>query len=248
MSHGPQAPSLRRRPGPRRSLDETQVVDAALDLLDGGGAGALSIRAVAARLGVNPNAIYTYVADRAALERAVVERVLAEAGLERLSPSGRSWRTRVLGYAAAVRRALLRHPGAVPLFMTAPMTGPNALAVGERLLEALHDGGIDADDAARATYAVIVLVLGSVALEVAETDGRPPLPPERERIARRRAELGEVDAAHYPRTAAASATMAGWISEHQLRWSLGRLLDGLSRDTAAQQRRSTDDPAAHRAR
>ena len=60
-----------RRRGPKRSLTLDQVVDAALDVVDEGGPSALSVRAVAACLGVLPNALYTYVHSRAALEREV---------------------------------------------------------------------------------------------------------------------------------------------------------------------------------
>ena len=220
--------AVRRRRGPRRAFDVDRVIDAALALLDEGGPAALSVRAVAARLGVNPNAVYTYVADRAALERGIVERILGDAGPARLAREGASWRERLVAYARSIRRSLLRHPGAVPLLMTAPMTGPTALAVGERLLEAFALAGLDHDEAAQATYLVIVYVIGFVALEVAETDGRPPLPPESARVEARRAALGEGDPA-YPRTAATVEVMARWTTTHQFEWGLNRLLDGLER-------------------
>ena len=232
MNRTPQVPSGRRRPGPPRTLDVERVVAAALDLLDAGGPGALSVRAVAGRLGVNPNAIYTYVADRRSLECAIVECVLADAGAARLAESGQPWRTQILEYGASLREALLRHPGAVPLFMTAPMNGPNALAVGERLLGAFADAGLAPDDAARATYAVIVHVLGSVALEVAETDGRPPLPDEAERVERRRAGFASVNLTDHPMTAATSDVMARWISTEQFAWTFERLLDAITRRKA----------------
>jgi len=62
------------RRGPKRSLTSDQIVDTALDLLDL--AEPPSIRGVAARLGVRPNTLYTYFPDRAALERAIIDRLL----------------------------------------------------------------------------------------------------------------------------------------------------------------------------
>jgi AcrR family transcriptional regulator len=197
-------------------------------LLDEGGPTALSVRAVAGRLGVRPNALYTYVSDRQALERAVVERVLAEADVALLEGPAGSWRSRLSGYAVALRVVLLRHPGAVPLFMTAPMDGPTALMVGERLIATLVSAGLDAVDASRATYLLIVQVLGSVALEVAETDGRPPLPPEGQRVAERREALSQVPAEAFPWTAATVDTAASWISTAQFLWQVELLLDGLA--------------------
>lgn len=219
--------STPRRRGPRRSLTREALVDAALDLLDEAGWAGFSLRAVGNRLGVDPNTLYTYVADRAALEREVAERVLAETDPTALEDVATPWRERVLRYAVRLRATLLRHPGAARLLTTAPMDGPTALLIGERLMDALAEAGLDADDAARASYALMVQVLGAVLLEVAETDGRHPLPSEPERIAARRAGFDTVDAGAWPRTAAASATMAAWISGEQFTWSLDRLLDGL---------------------
>jgi AcrR family transcriptional regulator len=218
----------RGRPGPGRTLSEEQVVDAALALLDRDGHGALSVRAVAAELGVRPNALYTYVPDRAALERAVVERVLAEAELELLRGPARTWRRRIVAYAGSLRRALLARPATVPLLMTAPMTGPVALEVGERLLEAFEKAGLEPRDAARASWVLIVYVIGSAALDVAETDGRAPIAPEAERTAQRLAGFQAVDAAGFPRTAAASPVMAAWVTTEQFQWGLDRMLAGLT--------------------
>lgn len=217
----------RRRPGPRRSLDRTKVLDAAVGLLDEGGPEALSIRAVAGRLGVNPNAVYTYVASRSALEREIVERVFAESELEVLTGPAPRWRSRLVSYTRSLRSVLLRHPAVAGLLMTAPMDGPSAVLIGERVLGALRDAGLAPDDAARGTYALIVQVVGFVALEVAETDGRPPLAPEAERIAARRAALEFLDPADWPLSAATRDVAAGWISTDQFDWSVERLLDGL---------------------
>ena len=53
-----------RRRGPRRALSEEEILDAALGLLDDGGPDAASVRGIAARVGVAPNAIYTYFPTR----------------------------------------------------------------------------------------------------------------------------------------------------------------------------------------
>jgi len=228
------------RRGPRRSLDVEQVVDAAVAVVDEGGPDALSVRAVAGRLGLNPNALYTYVPSRAALEKVVVERVLGESDRGLLAGQAERWRQRIASYAGSLRAALLTHPGAARLLMTAPMDGPNALQVGEGLMGALVDAGLSDDDAARACYSIIVQVLGAVALEVAETDGRPPLAPEADRVAGRREALTGIDAEYWPHTAAAVDVMAQWISTEQFDWSLARLLDGLAG--------LTDPPVRHTGR
>lgn len=226
MAQGDDA--ARRRPGPRRTLTHGQVVDAALAAIDEGGPQALSIRAVAARLGVNPNAVYTYVASRNALEREVVERVLAASDPALLVGPAAQWRERITGYARSLRDALHRHPPVAALMMSAPMDGPSALVIGERLIEALHDGGLDLNDAARGTYVLIVQLVGFVALEVAETDGRPPLAAEADRVAARRAALEFLDPADWPLSAATRDVAAAWVGTDQFTWTVDRLLDGLA--------------------
>jgi TetR/AcrR family transcriptional regulator, tetracycline repressor protein len=219
-------PPARRR-GPARSLDLRRVVYAALEVLDHGGANALGIRAVAARLGVRPNALYTYVADKAALERAVVEHVLSLADVSALTATGLGWRERITDYALGLRRTLHAHPGAASLLMSAPMDGPTALGVGELLMAALGAGGLAPDDAARGTYLIIIAVIGAVALDVAEV-AEPMIPPEDLWIDARREALDAIDHAWLPRTAASVPVIAAWVGEQQFRWNLGVVLDGLA--------------------
>jgi TetR/AcrR family transcriptional regulator, tetracycline repressor protein len=221
-----------RKSGPARSLDVDRVVDAALAVLDRGGVHALGIRAVAAQLGVRPNALYTYIEDLAALERAVVDRVLSLADIAALTAPGRGWRERIAEYAIGLRLTLHAHPGAASLLMSAPMDGPSALAVGELLMAALEEAGLSPDDAARGTYLVIVSVIGAIALDVAEVPG-PAAPLETDWITARRAALEQVDHGSLPRTAAARPVIAAWVGEAQFRWSLGVVLDGLEGRTRA---------------
>ena len=214
----------RHKPGPRRTLTEAEIVDAALALLDTGGPQAASIRRIAAAVTVAPNAVYTYFPDKAAVEHALVERVLADVTG---SEPGGDWRERAVTLAVDLRRQLIAHPGVVALMLSGPLDGPHALRLGEHLLELLAAGGLDPASAARAAYLLKVYVLGAVALEVADV---PPgmLPPEAERIAARRAALGEVPAHAFPRTAAATGVLATLVGAEQFRWGLHRVLDGLS--------------------
>ncbi|MGW0636079.1 TetR/AcrR family transcriptional regulator [Nocardia salmonicida] len=212
----------------RRSFTEEQVVDIALRLLDEGGAGALSIRAVAGRLGVNPNAVYTYVASRADLERAVIERVLSAVALEPLRDQGVEWAEAVVRFALGLRAELLAHPAVALLMMSGPMDGPAASDVGEAMFGCLARGGLSEARQANGVYAVIVQVLGGIALTVAETDGKPPLTSESERVAQRRDGLALLDAERWPRSAAQVDAMAAWNSEDQFVWGLRALLTGIA--------------------
>jgi AcrR family transcriptional regulator len=225
--------SVRRRPGPRRFLSEDEILDAALTLLDGGGANAASVRGIAAKVGVAPNAVYTYFPDKAAVVKALVERLLGEVDHDVFADRAQPWRLRVESLALELRERLMAHPGAVPLMIGGPMNGPHARALNERLLELLGDAGLNPDDAARAAYLLIVYVFGSIALEVADLEEPGPPPPEAERVAARRVAFSTEPADDYPRAAAAAATMAGYISTEQYIWGLHRLLDGMTASTTA---------------
>jgi TetR/AcrR family transcriptional regulator, tetracycline repressor protein len=216
------------RRGPKRTLTVDSVAGTALRLLDEEGPAALSVRRVATELGVMPNAIYTYVPDRSGLERAVVELVLAQSDLGLLDGAPSRWRRRVRAYALSLRALLLDHPAVALLLMSAPMDGPTAVEVGERLLGVLEEGGLGPVARARGVWLLIVHVLGSVALDVAETDARRPLADEADRVAGRRAALGFLDAEVWPRSVATADVQATWVTEEQFVWGLDRLLDGLA--------------------
>jgi TetR/AcrR family transcriptional regulator, tetracycline repressor protein len=222
------APVKRGRRGPRRALTEDEILDAALSLLDGGGPAAASVRGIAAKVGVAPNAVYTYFPDKDAVVQALVERLLGEVDHDVFADRTQPWRSRVQALALELRARLCAHPGAVPLMIGGPMDGPHALALNERLLELLADAGLNPVDAARAAYLLIVYVFGSIALEVAAHPQPGPLPPEPERIATRHGAFAATPAHHYPRAAAAAATLAGYISTQQYLWGLRRVLDGIT--------------------
>jgi TetR/AcrR family transcriptional regulator, tetracycline repressor protein len=162
------ASGRRGRPGPRRALSEREILDAALGLLDEGGPAAASIRGIAAQVGVAPNAVYTYFPDKAAVERAIVERLLGRVDHDVLESPDRSWRERVEAFAVELRARLTAHPGAVRLLVGGPMEGPQARALNDRLVDVLLDGGLNSADAARAAYLVTVYLFGALALQVAD--------------------------------------------------------------------------------
>src|SRR3954452_402885 len=170
------ATTVPRRRGPRRATTEGEILDAALALLDQGGATAVTVRGIAAQVGVAPNAVYTYFPDKAAVIKALVERLLGQVDHDVFADRTQPWRSRVEALALELRQRLTAHPGAVPLMIGGPMDGPHALALNERLLELLADAGLNPVAAARAAYLLIVYVFGSIALEIADLHQPGPLP------------------------------------------------------------------------
>lgn len=213
-------------PGPARRLTESIVLDAAFGVVRDQGFDKLSIRRVAAVLGVSPNALYTYVADRADLLRGMVERVMGAVDLGTLQIVSLSPAERLVEFAVAMRRTLLGHPGGAALIMTGPIDGPHSLLLNEALLRTLVETGMTLDDAARGSYALQVYVLGTVMLEAA--DGGNGDPGREEALAvERRAALEQVNASGVPLTAQTAEIVARYNTTGQFRWGVRRLIDGM---------------------
>ncbi|WP_410870737.1 TetR/AcrR family transcriptional regulator [Nocardia sp. A7] len=215
------------------SYTDAQLVDAALGLLDTGGVEALSIGAVARRLGVDAEVVHARVGGSKGLERAVIERVLGSVSLGSLADHGVEWTAAVIQFALGMRGRLFDHPAVAELIMSGPMDspsadGPVAREITESLFVCLARGGLQAPACANGVYAVLVYVLGSIALDVAETEGKPPLPAESERIEARRAALRDLDLTRWPRTAAHLEQIAAWTSVDQFVWGLRVLLVGMT--------------------
>jgi AcrR family transcriptional regulator len=163
----------RGRPGPRRTLSEQNILDAAMTLLAERGADAVTIRGIAARVAVAPNAVYTYFPDKAAVLQGLVEQLLSRVNHDRFTDPALAWRDRIEALALELRTELLTHPGAVYLMLGNPLNGPHAQAVGNTLLSILADAGLDSQDAANAAHVINVHILGSVAFQGTDTATDP---------------------------------------------------------------------------
>ncbi|PRC59550.1 TetR family transcriptional regulator, partial [Mycobacterium sp. ITM-2017-0098] len=83
-------------------------VAAAIDIADTDGLGALTIRSVAARLGIAPMATYTYVPGKAELLDLMLDTVYGQ--MPRADLTGMPWREKVSTIAAENRALLDAHP------------------------------------------------------------------------------------------------------------------------------------------
>jgi AcrR family transcriptional regulator len=141
-----------------------------LALLAERGADGVTIRGIAARVGVAPNAVYTYFPDKAAVLQGLVEQLLGRVNHDRFTDPSLPWQDRIHTLALDLRAELLAREGAVHLLLGTPLNGPNAQAVGQTLLAILADAGLDPDNATNAAYLLNVHILGSVAIQIADID------------------------------------------------------------------------------
>ncbi len=135
-------PAAVPRKGPGRGTSVDAVVEAATSLADAEGLAALSMRRVAARLGISPMSLYTYVPGKAELLDLMLDAVYV--AMPRRDTGGRPWRERLSVIADENRSLYLDHPWAVEISTLRPTLGPGALGKYEHELAALD--GLRLDD------------------------------------------------------------------------------------------------------
>ena len=210
-----------RSPGQRAGLTRDRVVAAARALAEREGAQTLTMRRVAAELGVLPNALYSHVADKTALLDAVLDAVMAE--IDGTARRGESWQEGYVRVMASTRAVLLARPGLVAHFLVRPGRGPNARRLGERCLELLEQGGITGERAATGLQVTLVFTLGWAGFEV----GRATEPDSAAR--RQTSEQAFAGDAEHPRLRAAAADLARPPTAGDFETGLRWLLAGLAR-------------------
>jgi AcrR family transcriptional regulator len=142
----------------RRALTRERVVAEALTVISTDGAAALSMRALAARLGVVPGAIYRHVRSKEQLLDLAVDGVLAEADTR--PDSALSWTEQVKTLAQRLRAVLEDHPGIAGLLKTRDPLGPHSLALAEALLVPLRAAGLPERETAQAYSLIYDYTLG----------------------------------------------------------------------------------------
>lgn len=150
------------------------MLEAAQAVVAARGLDALTIRAVAARLDVAPNALYGWVAGKADLLDALVDDVLPQ---ELASDEDGDPRRAVHDLLLQVFDAMSAHPDLAPLHLSRRYSpGPNASALRTRLEELLRAGGAAPADVRAAVPVLVINTIGFAAY-VHQTAGGAALLP-----------------------------------------------------------------------
>jgi AcrR family transcriptional regulator len=142
----------------RRTLTREHVVAEALAVIGAEGVNALSMRALATRLGVVPGALYRHVRNKEQLHDLVLDGVLAE--VDHDVDHRLAWTERVKKLAHRLRTVLENHPGIAGLLKARDPLGPHSLALAEAFLAALHAGGLPGRETGLAFALVYDYTLG----------------------------------------------------------------------------------------
>ncbi|UQX04474.1 TetR/AcrR family transcriptional regulator [Streptomyces sp. RerS4] len=145
-------------------LSRARVLEAAVALADEGGVGALTIRALAARLGVKPMSLYHHVPHKEAILDGIVDAVFAEIDLP---PDDADWRSALRHRAHSARAVLARHPWATAVLDSRAHPGPATLRHHDAVLGVLRRGGFPYDLAAHAYSLLDSYVYGFALTEAA---------------------------------------------------------------------------------
>jgi AcrR family transcriptional regulator len=203
---------------PRGSLTREGILDAA-EIVARRNFGDLTVRAVAARLGAAPMALYNHFADKDELVDALLDRVLGR--FEPPAPGG-DWRDDLKAFARAHRKVLTDHPWAVAPLFSRPAPGMSAVRVGEHALAIIRRGDVTNDEAVAIFSGVIALNYGWSSF----TAARQLDPAAGEQVA---AAMAQLPREAFPHTAAVAAEMVGYGSDEHYELVLDGLV-GAARD------------------
>lgn len=151
-----------RGPRPTRSRDE--IVSAAVELADADGIEAVSMRQVAASVGLGTMSLYRYVPTKSDLVDLMLDAVSGEYELPE-APSG-DWREDLRGLARQGRAIMRRHPWLPHVVITRPSMGPNVLRYTEFCLAALEAADLEPGRALEVVAAVNATVASYAANEL----------------------------------------------------------------------------------
>lgn len=148
------------------ALSLERVCEAALELADSDGLGALSMRKLGQRLGVAPMTIYGYVESRDALLEVMCDQVLdlIEIPLE-LSDD---WQEAIVQIMDAMRTLLVKHPSVVQIVSTRRNKTHSVgfVRMVDHVLRLLEIGGLPPESTVRAFGFIHSFTLGYAAYQV----------------------------------------------------------------------------------
>jgi AcrR family transcriptional regulator len=146
-----------------------EILDIAVALADERGLAAVSMRAIAERVGVTPMALYPYIGNKTALLDAMLGHLLSQlqpapAGTGETGEAG-TWRERLAVIARTARALVTAHPWAAELVFARPAVTPDSVRTVDLLYTALLEAGVPAAEVPRLERMLSTVVIGFAASE-----------------------------------------------------------------------------------
>lgn len=213
--------------GPKPGLTLDRVVEAAVEVADRDGLGALSMRRIATELGTGTMSLYRYVPGKAELLDLMLDRVQRPSEDPADLGDG-GWRTALEALGRATLALYRRHPWLLEVNQSRPILGPNALDGLEKVLARIRPMGLSDPE----LVSVIIMIDGYVAGAArtqrygAEAERRTGLTDAQFWEAQRPTLEKAMLSGRYPVLASLSEDTFGPDFDH-FEFGLQRLLDGL---------------------
>ncbi len=140
----------------RIPLTRERVLRTAVDLADGSGLGSMTMRKLAAELGVEAMSLYHHVANKDDILDGIIDVIAAEIDL---SDKG-AWKTSTRHRAISAQQTLLRHPWAGMLWVSRLNLGPARMRYMDVALSTFRKGGLAEGLTHHAYHAIENHILG----------------------------------------------------------------------------------------
>lgn len=217
-----------RRRASNSGVDRTTVIDAAVRLADQGDLGALTMRRLAAEVGIPTMTLYGHFANKDDLLDAVAEHVLGR--FEAPDPDGLDRAAYATALGRALLAAMVEHPSIAILFGTRTTTTTEAsYAFFERPIDGLVRAGFAPDEAVRVYGLLINHSLGFAVHHLSRPWGRGDGDTDVEELRRRRAlQFQAMPAEQFPRVIEVAHELVRLPSLEQFEWGLAVLVAGLA--------------------
>ncbi|MDP5182009.1 TetR/AcrR family transcriptional regulator C-terminal domain-containing protein [Blastococcus sp. BMG 814] len=154
------------------ALTRDGIARTALAILDEEGAAALTVRRLAARLGVQSPSLYNHLRSKDEILHVVIE--LIDGEIDRDCLDDPDWRRGITAFAHSYRRAFQAHPAALSLIARQAVETEQALRVYDAALAALLRAGWPPERALQLLASIEYLALGSALVPFTGGFTRPP--------------------------------------------------------------------------
>ena len=211
----------------RPRLSRERVLQGAVAVADAGGIASLTIRSLAAELGVKPMAVYHHVANKEEILDGIVDIVFSEIELPTI---GGEWHNEMRRRAASAREAMRRHPWAIGLVETRTSPGFATLKHHDAVIGTLRAGGFSVAMTAHAFALIDAFVYGFALSEATLPFNGPDTVPE---VAEQMmSHFSPDDYPHLVEFSVEHVMKPGYDYSEEFEFGLSVILDGLAKSAA----------------
>ena len=191
--------------GPKGKHDRIAVAAAAVRLADAGGLDAVTMRGVAAELGIAPMSLYNYVPTKDHLIQLMMDTVGGEYQYPDPEPAGP--RAAIADLARQGRDITRRHPWLADATRRPAVIGPNGLRYIERFLGLLAGSGLDTPEKMEFMAMIngFAIMYGGMDATLASQQASTGVSPDQHLAAQVRAMISAAATGQFPNLAAALA-------------------------------------------